>query len=269
MTDARPIGVFDSGIGGLTVLRALRDRLPHEHFVYLGDTARVPYGTRGPDTIVRYAQNNTRTLHEQNALKALVVACNTASAVALPTLRGDFDFPVLGVIGPGAAAAAQASSGGGIHVLATRGTVLSQAYDRAIAALGYPGPVSATPAPLLVGLVEEGWTAGDIPRAVVDAYLRDMPAAADVVVLGCTHFPMLRDIIAAATPGRAVVDGGQATANTLYDLLAARDLLRDGGAGDLSVFVTDGADHTRAMAERFLGAPIEDARFALIDVKMS
>src|SRR5688572_8734830 len=218
MADQRPIGVFDSGVGGLTVLRAVKARLPGEATVYLGDTARVPYGTRSAETVVKYAINNARTLVAQADVKALVVACNTVSAVALDALRAEFGtrMPVLGVIEPGARAALAATKGGTIVVLGTAGTVRSGAYARVVAALGSSARVLARACPLLVPLVEEGWTDGDVPRLVVKEYLNDLPPDTDTVVLGCTHYPLLRPVLRRALPERiALVDGAEATAREL------------------------------------------------------
>lgn len=268
MSKDEPIGVFDSGIGGLTILTALRARLPTEEFIYLGDTARVPYGTREASTVRRYAVNNTRTLQSIRPLKALVVACNTASAVSIDVLRAEFDFPVIGVIEPGARAAAAASDGGGIHILATRGTVSSAAYPRALNALGYKGQITQTACPLLVPLVEEGWVSGTVTDQVVAHYIGDIPEKTDVIVLGCTHFPLLRSVIEKAAPGLQVVDGGAMAASDLVDALGASERGTE-GEGSLKVWVTDGAAHTHSMAERFLGTKIADADFSLIELEMS
>jgi glutamate racemase len=240
-----PIGVFDSGLGGLTVARAIREALPGEDLVYLGDTARVPYGTRSPETITRYARSCAKKLQEHD-LKLLVVACNTVSAVALDMLRVELDMPVLGVIEPGARAGVAASRKKHLGVIATVGTIGSGAYVRAVASIDSRIEVIARPAPLLVPLVEEGWLTGDVPRLAVRKYLEPFAAESiDALVLGCTHYPLLADIIrteAAAVCGSpiTVVDSAHATATDLSALLNDRALKnpRDAG-GSLRLLVTD------------------------------
>ncbi|MCA9601949.1 MAG: glutamate racemase, partial [Myxococcales bacterium] len=227
-----PIGVFDSGLGGLTVTRAIRDALPSESIVYLGDTARVPYGARSPSTIIRYAQACAARLATYG-IKYLVVACNTVSAVALDVLRVELDIPVLGVIGPGARAGVRACSSGRLGVIATVGTVSSGAYTRAVAAVGTRTEVVARPAPLLVPLVEEGWLEGEVPRLAVRRYLEPMAeSGVGALVLGCTHFPLLRGVIEAELAelsGRTVpvVDSAEATAEELGTALRERALSTD------------------------------------------
>lgn len=272
MTDPRAIGVFDSGVGGLTVLSSLLRHLPDEPLVYLGDTARVPYGSRSADVVVRYALNNARTLLAQVDLKLLVVACNTASAVALPALREALPIPVLGVIEPGARAAIAASRGGAVAVLGTAGTVRSRAYPLALEKLGYAGPVVSRACPLLVPLVEEGWTEGEVTDRVLDRYLEELPADVDTAVLGCTHYPLLRDALQRAFARRdkgdvAIVDGAEATA------LEARALLAETGARAAEAppprfFVTDAPEQMAHLAPRFLGAAVDPGSVELVDVIM-
>ncbi|HXK19895.1 MAG TPA: glutamate racemase, partial [Polyangiaceae bacterium] len=216
-----PLGVFDSGLGGLTVAAALRRALPRERIVYLGDTARVPYGTRSAETVVRYARGCARLLIERG-VKALIIACNTVSAVAVDILRAELDLPVLGVVEPGARAALAALSGsrsnGPVGVLGTVGTVASGAYPRAVSQLSTRIEVVAQAAPLLVPLVEEGWLTGEVPRLAVRRYVEPLVAAnVSVIVLGCTHYPLLKHTIAevaAELSGRTipVVDSAEATA---------------------------------------------------------
>jgi glutamate racemase len=267
-----PIGIFDSGLGGLTVTRAVHERLPSEHLLYLGDTARVPYGTRSPETILRYARSCAGHL-TRRGIKLLVVACNTVSAVALDMLRVEFDIPVLGVIEPGARAAVRASRSGRIGVVATGGTVLSGAYPRAVAAIDSRGEVFARPAPLLVPLAEEGWTVGEVPSLVIDRYLGELAREqVDTVVLGCTHYPLFRPLFDARVhalcgPETAVVDSAEATARELAELLAERDLARAGSeAGELSMYVTDMPGRFSEVAGRFLGRPIEGLKVEAIDL---
>jgi glutamate racemase len=259
-----PLGVFDSGLGGLTVVRALRARCPAEDIVYLGDTARVPYGTRSPETVIKYALGCSRILIDRG-VKVIIVACNTVSAVALDMLRVELDIPVLGVILPGARAAVAASHGEMVGILATTGTIASGAYPRAVASLSTRTEVRGNAAPLLVGLAEEGWIEGEVPRLVARRYLAPLIAAgARCVVLGCTHFPLLREAIeaeaAVLAEGRdvAVVDSAAATAEEVSSFLVERgqSATRE-RRGELELLVTDLPKSFATVAERFLGEPIE------------
>jgi glutamate racemase len=257
-----PLGVFDSGLGGLTVVHALRSRCASEDIVYLGDTARVPYGTRSPETVVRYALGCSRLLTARG-VKAIVVACNTVSAVALDMMRVELDIPVLGVILPGARAAVAASRGGAIGVLGTTGTVASGAYPRAIASFSTRTEVVVQAAPLFVPLAEEGWTEGEVPRLVARRYLEPVIAkGVRCVVLGCTHYPLLRPIIereAEALAGEpvAVVDSAHATAAEVAGFLSERgQAAPQGRRGSLDLCVTDLPKSFAAVAERFLGEPV-------------
>jgi glutamate racemase len=257
-----PLGVFDSGLGGLTVVRALREACPGEDIVYLGDTARVPYGTRSPETVIRYALGCSRVLVARG-VKAIVVACNTVSAVALDMMRVELDLPVLGVILPGARAAVEAAAGRPVGVLGTTGTIASGAYPRAIASLSTRTEVIVQAAPLFVPLAEEGWTEGEVPRLVARRYLEPMIAAgARCLVLGCTHYPLLRETIeaeAAALAGEplTVVDSARATAAEVARFLADRGQAAGReGRGALDLLVTDLPKSFAAVAERFLGEPV-------------
>ena len=265
-----PIGVFDSGLGGLTVARAIRAHLPDERLVYLGDTARVPYGTRSPHTVVRYARSCARHLAKHD-IKLLVVACNTVSAVALPMLRVELDIPVLGVIEPGARAGVKASHGGRVGVIATAGTVASGAYLQAIASVSTRAEARQLAAPLLVPLVEEGWMDGEVPTLVVRRYLEPLvEAGIDALVLGCTHYPLLAPILreeAERMAGRPipVVDSAEATAHELAELLRDREL-RSAGPGGLSMMVTDLPGRFAEVAARFLGHDVEGLDVTAIDL---
>jgi glutamate racemase len=257
-----PLGVFDSGLGGLTVARALRERLPRESIVYLGDTARVPYGTRSADTVVKYALGCARVLIDRG-VKAIVVACNTVSAVALDVLRVELDLPVLGVIEPGARAAVDASEGNIIGVLGTAGTIASGAYPHAVAAISTRAEVVGQAAPLLVPLVEEGWLDGEVPRLAVRRYLEPLLArGAKVIVLGCTHYPLLQHVIereAAAIAGHPVrvVDSAHATAEAVASFLATREAAAERGEpGTLDLIVTDLPKSFADVARRFLGESV-------------
>lgn len=269
MTDLRPIGIFDSGMGGLTVMRALKARLPREDFLYLGDTARLPYGTKSGDTVTRYAVQAARALIARD-IKMLVVACNTASSVALPTLETAFDeLPVVGVIKPGAEAAVAAAPEGPIGVIATEGTVKGGAYVRAIQALKPRLPVVQQAAPLFVPLAEEGLVKGDIARLAAERYIRPLMATMPTpraLVLGCTHFPALKDVIAdVAGPGVALVDSAETSAAAVAKILKDRDLLNDAG-GAMHFFATDAPDRFANVGEIFLGEPINPGDVEVIDL---
>jgi glutamate racemase len=260
-----PLGVFDSGLGGLTVVRALRQALPDEHMIYLGDTARVPYGTKGAATVVKYALACSRHMVDRG-VKALVVACNTVSAVAPERLRVELDIPVLGVVEPGARAAVAATRTGRIGVLATAGTIASGAYPRAVAQLSTRAEVIGQPAPLLVPLAEEGWTSGEVPRLAIRRYLEPLASAGvDVIVLGCTHYPLLRDVIEDEVRDRigpevAVVDSAHATAQEVRSFLVARGLARARSSAEATVqlLVTDIPGAFPETATRFLGNAVRE-----------
>lgn len=261
-----PIGVFDSGVGGLTVLRTLMARLPDEHTVYLGDTARVPYGTRSGEVVTRYALLSARHL-ATHGIKLLVVACNTVSAHSLPALADALPIPVVGVIEAGAQAAAARSRGGTIAVLGTPATVASGAYQAALRRLLPLTPVVARACPLFVPLAEEGWTDGEVPRLVAERYLADLRRiGVDTAVLGCTHYPLLARTIAQALGHEvAIVDSAEATADAVASLLSARGLLRvPTGPARHRTLCTDVPDRFRAVAERFLGRPVESVE--LVDL---
>jgi glutamate racemase len=268
-----PIGIFDSGVGGLTVYRALHEQLPAERFVYLGDTARVPYGTKSLQTVERYAVENARFL-AAHGIKLLVVACNTASALALPAIAARIPVPVVGVIEPGAQAAARAATGARIGVIATEATVQSGAYRRAIKDYNPQAEVLERACPLFVALAEEGWAETDVARAVAAEYLKDLRGGrVDALVLGCTHYPILRRVIQATVgAGVQLIDSGAATAASVEALLERESLRRrsfDTHTGQLlkqraparslcddldHFYVTDAAERFARVAERFLGS---------------
>lgn len=271
VTAERPIGVFDSGVGGLTVLRALRERMPHEHFVYLGDTARLPYGTKSASSVQRYALQAADALVHLG-IKCLVVACNTASAVALSALAARFaPIDVIGVVEPGARAGSALSRSGVIAVLATEGTVRGGAYQRAIAALRADAQVYACACPVFVALAEEGWTDGPIVEAVarryLDPLLADRTQPPDTVLLGCTHFPVLtgalRNVVGDAMH---IVDSAQTTALEVESRLRTVGLLRVRGPAQLRFLATDGAERFARVGSLFLGEMISAAAVELVDL---
>jgi glutamate racemase len=262
-----PVGVFDSGVGGLTVLRALIADLPHEDFLYLGDTARLPYGTKSAETVARYSVRAAEALVARG-IKALVVACNTASSTALPALRERFpQLPVIGVIEPGARAACEASATGRIAVLATEGTVRGGAYQRAIEALRPDAIVTQVACQIFVALAEEGWSEGEAVDAVTERYLAHLDARVDTVVLGCTHFPLLAGAISRQLgPERRVVDSAATTARAAQRTLAARQLNRMTRGGRVEFLATDSPERFARVGARFLGGSIAARAVETIDL---
>ncbi len=260
MSSSSPIGVFDSGIGGLTVVQAIGEALPHERLVYLGDTGRTPYGTKSQDVVRRYSEENAAFLADKG-IKLLVVACNTASAVALPGLRAQLDVPVIGVIEPGAEAAVAATANGKVGIVGTESTIRSGAYVQALRRLRPQLEIYTRACPLFVPLAEEGWVDNDVARSTVRLYLASLKTSGiDTLVLGCTHYPLL-----AATIGEemgaavALVDSAKATAAAVAADLAERGLLATEPAGPSSFFVTDAPDRFVRVGARFLGAQVDSA----------
>ena len=253
------IGVFDSGVGGLTVLHSIVKRLPHENTVYVGDTARVPYGTKSPRTVTQYAIEIGDFL-SHIPVKALVVACNTASAFALDALKDRFDLPIIGMIDPAARKAVAASKNGRIGVVGTAGTVKSGAYDRAIKYISPDVEVVGHACPLFVPLAEEGWLSNDIARMSAQKYLEPMKKhGVDTVILGCTHYPLLKAVIAEVLgDGVTLVDSGDEAALELDGLLDEKGLHRKGGEASHSFYVTDTPDRFVEIGERFLGDRVSD-----------
>jgi len=269
-----PIGIFDSGVGGLTVYRALHEHLPNERFVYLGDTARVPYGTKSLATVERYAVENAQFLAARE-IKLLIVACNTASALALPAIRRALSVDVAGVIGPGARAAVGATDGKRIGVIATESTVESCAYTAAIKKADPDAIVTERACPLFVPLAEEGWADQDVARTVAETYLKNFRSRIDTMVLGCTHYPILKGVIQDAVGAEVkLIDSGEATAVEVKALLKEKGLARlTPGTGALErhlcddldhFYVTDAAERFARVAERFLGS--KPARLEAVEV---
>ncbi|GAB4484098.1 MAG: glutamate racemase [Thermodesulfovibrionales bacterium] len=260
MTDpTAAIGVFDSGIGGLTVLKEIFRVLPSENTIYLGDTARVPYGIRSPETVTRYSFENTRFLSARS-VKVIIIACNTASSVSLEAVRSAFPVPVIGVIEPGAKAAVGATRNGRIGIIGTDATIRSGAYERAIHALDPGIEVSGTACPLFVPLVEEGWTYGEIPEKIAEQYLRGIAGRGiDTLVLGCTHYPLLKPVIEKTLgSGVSLIDSATATAAELKAVLERLSLGNpSAGTGSHEYYVTDSPEKFVSVGQRFLGMAID------------
>jgi glutamate racemase len=251
-----PIGIFDSGVGGLTVMKEIISVLPDENILYLGDTARVPYGTRSPETVNKYALESAQFLLAKG-IKILVVACNTASSISLSLLEQHVPIPVIGVVEPGGKAAVMNSSSGKIAVIGTEATIGSGSYTRAIESMNSRATVTGIACPLFVPLIEEGWTSGDVVTLTAEKYLSPLKNnGADTLVLGCTHYPMIRDVIAgvAAIP---LIDSAVETAGEVKALLEGSSMERqDAGAPAWEFFVTDSIEKFTHVGEQFLGHTI-------------
>ena len=264
----RPIGVFDSGFGGLTVAAALHQRLPNESILYFGDTARVPYGSKSPSVVRTFSREAAGLLLSRD-IKLLVIACNTATAHAEETLEDELDIPVVGVIEPGAEAAVAATATGRIGVLGTTGTIASGAYDLAVRRrLGEDGRVYAQPCPLFVPLVEEGWTDHPVTAQVSREYLAHLKEVdVDVVILGCTHYPLLRQVLQDEMgPGVRLVDSGEETARAVERILREHDMERTAeSAPTHSFFVSDSPHKFRDVGRRFIGDLLRDVSHVDID----
>lgn len=257
---SRAIGIFDSGIGGLTVAKAIGDALPGECLIYLGDTGRTPYGTKSEDVVRRYSRENAKFLVDKG-IKLLVVACNTASAVALTALRSELDIPVIGVIDPGAEAAAAASACGKIGIIGTDATIRSGAYTRALKARRDDLEIYTRACPLFVPLAEEGWIDNDVARGTAQLYLASLRnSGIDTLILGCTHYPLLRDTIAAVMgSGVRLIDSAAATAAAVGESLRRESLASPAAIGGSSFFVTDAPERFVKVGARFLGAEVDSA----------
>ncbi len=255
------IGIFDSGIGGLTVVREIMNLLPHEDLIYLGDTARVPYGIRSKETVRRYAVENTRFLLKQD-IKIIVVACNTVSAVGLDALREVTRIPVVGVLKPGAQAAVKATVNKKVGVIGTEATISSSAYQKAIKALDSDVEVKTRACPLFVPLVEEGWLSGEVVEAVVSRYLDELiKSDIDTLVLGCTHYPLLKEAISKVMgDGVRLIDSAVETARVVKELLKGEGMLKSAiaSSGRKTYFVTDSPERFKTIGARFLGQEIDE-----------
>ena len=260
-----PIGVFDSGVGGLTVVREIMRQIPKERIVYFGDTARVPYGTKSKDTVIRYSRQIVRFLKTRN-VKALVIACNTASAYAMETLQQEVDLPIIGVVKPGARVAARETSGGNIGVIGTEGTVGSHIYRDYIQSLRPDARVFEKACPLFVSLAEEGWWKDPITEAVAQRYLQEMKERqVDTLILGCTHYPLLRSTVRKVIgEGVNMVNPAYETAISLRKLLLQEHIDNQGhnktGENPYEFFVSDAAERFKAFANSILPFDITSTR---------
>jgi glutamate racemase len=259
-TRDRAIGVFDSGVGGLTVAREIARALPNEHLIYLGDTARYPYGTKSPETVRRYALEDADFLVDKG-IKMLVVACNAASSVALDALTERFDVPVIGVIEPGARAAVAHTRNKKIGVIGTEVTIASGSYTKVLRRLDPKLEIYTRPCPLFVPLAEEGWTDNEVAHATATLYLTSLRhSGIDTLVLGCTHYPLLADVIGRVMGDKIrLVDSARTTAERVRETLVRYGLPRRAGHGSVSFFVTDVPDPFIKVGSRFFGHRVESA----------
>lgn len=251
----KPIGIFDSGIGGLTVLKEIIHELPHESTVYLGDTARVPYGIRSPETVIRYSYENTQFLFSKD-IKLLVVACNTASSISIEAIKEKTSIPVIGVLEPGARAAVSATKNKRVGIIGTEATINSSAYTKAIQRIADGIETYTQACPLFVPLVEEGWTDGPITKAIAEKYLQGLlEKGIDTIVLGCTHYPLLKHVIADVMGEHVtLIDSAVETSYVVKKILQEKELLREQKkAPERKYFVTDSPDRFLEVGERFLG----------------
>jgi len=262
MPDSRPIGVFDSGLGGLTVAKAIKAKLPNENIVYLGDTARVPYGNKSTLLVTDYATQIINFLLEENA-KLIVVACNTASALALPALQSEFQVQILGVILPGSKAAVHATRNKHVGVIGTIATINSNAYSQALNEIDSSIQITAQACPLFVPLVEEGWLNGPVPSEVTASYLKSINVAnVDTLILGCTHYPLLKPMIQEHVNDNTVlIDSAETVAEEASTILLEKKMMADSNnKGLLKCFVTDFPVQFESIAERFLGYSLDNVR---------
>ena len=262
MPDSRPIGVFDSGLGGLTVAKAIKEKLPNENIVYLGDTARVPYGNKSTLLVTGYATQITNFLLGENA-KLIVVACNTASALALPALQSEFQVPILGVIIPGSQAAVHATRNKHVGVIGTTATINSNAYTQALREIESSIQITAQACPLFVPLVEEGWLNGPAPSEITASYLKSINVAnVDTLILGCTHYPLLKPMIQEHVNDNTVlIDSAETVAEEVATILLEKKMSADNSnKGLLKCFVTDSPTKFESIAERFLGYSLDNVR---------
>ena len=262
MPDSRPIGVFDSGLGGLTVAKAIKEKLPNENIVYLGDTARVPYGNKSTLLVTGYATQITNFLLGENA-KLIVVACNTASALALPALQSEFLVPILGVIIPGSQAAVHATRNKHVGVIGTTATINSNAYTQALRGIESSIQITTQACPLFVPLVEEGWLNGPVPSEITASYLKNINVEnVDTLILGCTHYPLLKPMIQDIVNDNTVlIDSAETVAEEVAIILIEKKMSADSSnKGLLKCFVTDSPIQFENIAKRFLGYSLNNVQ---------
>ena len=265
MSDNRPIGIFDSGLGGLTVVNAIKQRNPSENIIYVGDTARVPYGNKSAPLIIKYSSQITNFLLENNA-KLIIVACNTASALAIPTLQNEFNIPIVGVISPGANAAAEVTKNNKIGVIGTLATINSNAYKKELIKINPKIKIISRACPLFVPLVEEGLLEGPIVSAIIKHYINDINLSEiDTLILGCTHYPLLRSVIEVHINNLELIDSAESVAKETHLILKDNLLINeDSIQGRQNFYVTDSPANFANIAKRFLGYPIQDVKTAPI-----
>ncbi len=257
----KSIGVFDSGVGGLTVVKELIRQMPHENIIYFGDTARVPYGIKSKETVIRFSIENILFLLKHD-VKLICVACNTVSSFALPEIKNHFRVPIVGVIGPGAREAVYATKNKRIGVIGTKGTIKSSAYENEIKKLDPKIKVVAAACPLFVPFAEEGWLDSDVLLTVAKRYLNPLKEAGiDTLILGCTHYPLLKTVIKKVM-GRNVtlIDSAKQVAVEVNKILAEEGIANSKGKGRSDFFVSDNPEWFKGLAERFLGRPVKNVR---------
>lgn len=267
MSESNPIGVFDSGLGGLTVVKALREKLPNESIVYFGDTARVPYGNKSPELIQKYSKQIVDFLLEHH-VKMIVIACNTATALALPALQIQLTIPVIGVVKPGVQAALKATVNKHIGVIGTISTIGSDVYKKEVNLDDKSIEVTSLPCPLFVPLAEEGMLESPATKLIAEKYLKPInDAKVDTLILGCTHYPLLKSVIQSVVlPSTKLVDSAEAVAAATAVLLEQNKLSsQTGGKGKLKLYVSDFPARFKSVAERFLGEKIKNVTKVQLD----
>ena len=257
----QPIGVFDSGVGGLTVVKELVDQMPHEDIIYFGDTARVPYGIKSKETVIKFSIENILYLLSHD-VKLICVACNTVSSLALPVIKHHFKVPIVGVLTPAVREAVYATQNKRIGVIGTHGTIKSGAYENEIKQLDPSIKVVTQACPLFVPFVEEGWTGGKVVMEVAQTYLKPLKdARVDTLILGCTHYPVLKGVIRKVMgPKVTLIDSAKQVAIEVKNILASESLMGKPRTGKHSFFVSDNPEWFTNLAGRFLGRKIRDAR---------
>jgi glutamate racemase len=268
--EEKPIGIFDSGIGGLTVLKEIFRELPQERSIYLGDTARVPYGIRSPETVTRYSFDNTNFLISKN-IKVLVVACNTASSVSLESIKDSVQVPVIGVIEPGAKAAVASTKNKKVGVIGTEATIKSNSYSTTIKSIDSDIDVFSLPCPLFVPLAEEGWTDDDLVEKIAERYLKNISnKGIDTLVLGCTHYPLLKNVISRVMGKNVVlIDSAIETSKATKTILSNLSLLRNAtSTAAHEYYVTDSPEKFKDVGERFLGKKLENIKKIQLEMEV-